>query len=65
MQMNMKESLESLYVRTKPKENLTVEEMNRRARERADKEELAHMAYIKRLNDENRRNRTGGWKDDI
>ena len=63
--MNMKESLESLYVRTKPKENLTVEELNRRARERADKEELAHMEFLKRLNAENRRNRTGGWKRDI
>lgn len=58
--MNIRESLNSLFPQSKQKDNLSVEEVNKRAREKADKEELRKMELIKRLNYENKRNRTGG-----
>lgn len=44
----------------KDRQKLSVEELNRRAREKADADELAKMEYIKRLNYINKKNRTGG-----
>lgn len=60
--MNIRESLNNLFPQSKPKENLTVEELNKRAREKANREELAHMKYIQRLNYENKKFRTGGLR---
>ena len=60
--MNIRESLNNLFPQSKPKENLTVEELNKRARAKANRDELAHMKYIKRLNYENKKFRTGGLR---
>ncbi|OFO55636.1 hypothetical protein [Nosocomiicoccus sp. HMSC059G07] len=63
--MNERGLTQHLFPRTKSKENLTVEEMNRRSQEKADVEELAHMRYLKHLNEENKRNRTGAKNNDL
>lgn len=56
-----------LFPKTEKKDNqkLSVEELNRKAREKADADELAHMRYIKRLNEENKKNRTGAKNRDV
>ena len=53
-----------LFPKTEKKDNqkLSVEEVNKRAREKANEEELAKMEYIKRLNYINKKNRTGGLR---
>ena len=53
-----------LFPKTEKKDNqkLSVEELNRKAREKADADELAHMRYIKHLNEENKKFRTGGLR---
>ena len=57
--MNIRESLNNLFPNKDPEHKLSVKEMNKRARAKADKEELAKMKYIQRLNYENKKNRTG------
>ena len=62
MQVNIRESLNNLFPKTDPEHKLSVKEMNKRARAKADKEELAKMEYIKHLNYVNKKNRTGGLR---
>lgn len=60
--MNIRESLNNLFPNKDPEHKLSVKEMNKRAREKANREELAHMKYIQRLNYENKKFRTGGLR---
>ena len=60
MQVNIRESLNNLFPKTDSEHKLSVKEINKRTRAKADKEELAKMEYIQRLNYINKKNRTGG-----
>lgn len=60
--MNIRESLNNLFPNKESRKNLSVEEVNKRARAKANKEELEKMEYIKRLNYINKKNRTGGLR---
>ena len=60
--MNIRESLNNLFPNKDPEHKLSVKEMNKRARAKADKEELAKMKYVKHLNYINKKNRTGGLR---
>ena len=62
MQVNIRESLNNLFPNKDPEHKLSVKEMNKRARAKADKEELAKMEYVKHLNYINKKNRTGGLR---
>ena len=62
VQVNIRESLNNLFPNKDPEHKLSVKEMNKRARAKADKEELAKMEYIKHLNYINKKNRTGGLR---
>ena len=60
--MNIRESLNNLFPNKESRNSLSVEEINKRARAKADKEELAKMEYVKHLNYINKKNRTGGLR---
>lgn len=62
VQVNIRDSLNNLFPNKDPEHKLSVKEMNKRARAKADKEELAKMEYVKHLNYVNKKNRTGGLR---